>query len=70
VELEVFDLFVCVVNEGPAFKRITSTYYPTVGLHSNGEIVRANFGQDPFKFNIEEMIMVSFLAYFLSLSLS
>jgi hypothetical protein len=42
---------------GPAFKKVTSTYYPTVGLHSNGEIVRANFGQNPFKFNIEEMII-------------
>jgi hypothetical protein len=50
-------------TKGPAFKKVTSTYYPTIGLHSNGEIVRANFGQNPFKFNIEEMIIVSIFTF-------
>jgi hypothetical protein len=62
--------FLLLNDEGPAFKKVTSTYYPTVGLHSNGEIVRANFGQNPFKFNIEEMIIVStstFYCLFVSL---
>ena len=27
--------------------------YPTVGLQTPGEIIDANFGQEPFKFDIE-----------------
>ena len=30
--------------------------YPTVGLQTPGEVVDANFGQEPFKFDIEDMI--------------
>lgn len=30
--------------------------YPTVGLQTPGEIVDANFGQEPFKFDIEDML--------------
>ena len=29
--------------------------YPTVGLQTPGEVVEANFGQQPFKFDIEDM---------------
>lgn len=29
--------------------------YPTVGLQTPGEVVDANFGQEPFKFDIEDM---------------
>lgn len=30
--------------------------YPTVGLQTPGEVVDANFGQEEFKFDIEDMI--------------
>lgn len=33
-----------------------STLYPTVGLQTPGEVVDANFGQDPFAFDIEDML--------------
>lgn len=33
-----------------------SKVYPTVGLQTPGEIVDANFGQEPFKFDIQDMI--------------
>ena len=29
--------------------------YPTVGLQTPGEVIDANFGQQPFVFDIEEM---------------
>jgi hypothetical protein len=45
-----------------AFKKVRGTLYPTIGLHSVGEIVSVNFGpaagQKPFKFDIEAMIRV------------
>lgn len=33
-----------------------SKLYPTVGLQTPGEIVDANFGQEPFVFDIEDML--------------
>ena len=27
--------------------------YPTIGVHSNGETVMINLGQDPFMYNIK-----------------
>lgn len=33
-----------------------SKLYPTVGLQTPGEIVDANFGQQPFVFDIEDML--------------
>lgn len=30
--------------------------YPTVGLQTPGEVVDANFGQEPFVFDIEDMM--------------
>ncbi|GIL56966.1 hypothetical protein Vafri_12242 [Volvox africanus] len=32
---------------------ISQALYPTVSLHSSGEVVSVNFGQKPFSFNIE-----------------
>ena len=32
--------------------------YPTVGLQTPGEIVDANFGQQPFVYDIEEVMKV------------
>ncbi|KAA8495423.1 Ran-binding protein 10 [Porphyridium purpureum] len=41
---------------GVAFQHVRGTFYPTVGLRTQGEIVHANFGQPgaaPFYFDIE-----------------
>ena len=32
--------------------------YPTVGLQTPGEVVDANFGQNPFVYDIEEVMKV------------
>jgi len=31
-------------------------YYPTVGMKKPGEMVRVNFGQEPFAFDIDKMV--------------
>lgn len=36
----------------------TKSLYPTISLGSPNEEVRANFGQCPFKFDVESMIIV------------
>ncbi|XP_001659381.2 ran-binding protein 9 [Aedes aegypti] len=41
---------------GIAFKDLPPRLYPTVGLQTPGEVVDANFGQEPFKFDIEDML--------------
>jgi len=42
---------------GVAFKKVPNgTFYPVVGLHSTGELIVANFGQKPFKFDLSSMI--------------
>jgi hypothetical protein len=33
--------------------------YPSVGLKTPGEVVKANFGQQPFKFDIDGFVLVS-----------
>ncbi|KAJ7651980.1 concanavalin A-like lectin/glucanase domain-containing protein, partial [Mycena polygramma] len=40
---------------GSAFKDVgkSTDLYPSIGLRHSGEAVRVNFGQDPFKFDIE-----------------
>lgn len=38
---------------GIAFTDLPSQLYPTVGLQTPGEVVDANFGQEPFMFDIE-----------------
>lgn len=38
---------------GVAFKDLPAQLYPTVGLQTPGEVVDANFGQEPFKFDVE-----------------
>ncbi|CAG8444157.1 10791_t:CDS:2 [Acaulospora colombiana] len=38
---------------GTAFTNVEGNLYPMIGLRSRGEIVEANFGQRPFKFNID-----------------
>ncbi|TRY75293.1 hypothetical protein TCAL_01336 [Tigriopus californicus] len=44
-------------NLGVAFKDLPPNLYPTVGLQTPGEIVDANFGQEPFLFDIEGEMM-------------
>ena len=34
---------------GVAFRGVHGQLYPTVGLHSEGEEVRVNFGEEPFQ---------------------
>eukprot|EP00112_Aurelia_sp_Birch-Aquarium-sp1_P011055 Seg2333.2 transcript_id=Seg2333.2/GoldUCD/mRNA.D3Y31 product="Ran-binding protein 9" protein_id=Seg2333.2/GoldUCD/D3Y31 len=43
------------VNLGIAFADLPRNLYPTVGLQTPGEIIDANFGQQPFVFDIEEL---------------
>ncbi len=44
---------------GVAFKNVdVSEIYPTVSMHSPNEEVRLNLGQEPFKFDLESMIVV------------
>lgn len=40
-------------NLGVAFTNLPSYLYPTVGLQTPGELIDANFGQNPFVFDIE-----------------
>ncbi|KAL8570489.1 Ran-binding protein 10 [Nucella lapillus] len=42
------------INLGIAFKDLPPNLYPTVGLQTPGEVVEANFGQNPFTFNIRQ----------------
>ena len=41
---------------GLAFKGVRGSLFPTVGLHSTNEHVELNFGQKPFKFDIEALL--------------
>ncbi|XP_045460124.1 ran-binding protein 9 isoform X2 [Harmonia axyridis] len=41
---------------GIAFRDLPPNLYPTVGLQTPGEVVDANFGQEPFLFDIEDMM--------------
>eukprot|EP00293_Proteomonas_sulcata_P014864 CAMPEP_0184292940 /NCGR_PEP_ID=MMETSP1049-20130417/4584_1 /TAXON_ID=77928 /ORGANISM="Proteomonas sulcata, Strain CCMP704" /LENGTH=439 /DNA_ID=CAMNT_0026600863 /DNA_START=101 /DNA_END=1420 /DNA_ORIENTATION=- len=43
-------------NLGVAFTEPGASYFPTIGLHSEGETVELNFGQKPFKFLLEDML--------------
>jgi len=40
-------------NLGTAFTGMPSQLYPVIGLQTPGEIIQANFGQEPFVFDIE-----------------
>lgn len=43
---------------GNAFRDLKPNmpYYPTVGMKKPGETLRANFGQEPFAFDIDKMV--------------
>ncbi|GBC08195.1 hypothetical protein RclHR1_07960011 [Rhizophagus clarus] len=50
-------------NLGVAFQNLPgNNYYPTVGLRTRGEKVKFNFGQEPFKFNIDDYAKTIFEA--------
>ncbi|KAF2205325.1 Ran-binding protein-like protein, partial [Delitschia confertaspora ATCC 74209] len=46
------------VNLGIAFRDLKTDrkWFPTVGMKKPGEILRANFGQEPFVFDIDSMV--------------
>ncbi|KAG4305188.1 hypothetical protein PORY_001358 [Pneumocystis oryctolagi] len=43
---------------GIAFRDLKGTFYPSVGLRTLGEHVRANFGKKPFVFDIEQYMRI------------
>ncbi len=51
-------MFIYLPFIGPAFQDIElKEHYATVGLHSMNESVTFNFGNTPFKFDLEKLIM-------------
>ncbi|CAI5984697.1 unnamed protein product [Closterium sp. NIES-64] len=42
---------------GPAFRDVKGELFPTIGLHSPNERVEVNFGQKPFLFDVQGMVM-------------
>ncbi|GAA6060229.1 hypothetical protein JCM10212_003469 [Sporobolomyces blumeae] len=42
---------------GYAFSNLSGDLYPTIGLRTPNESVRVNFGQEPFKFDIEGLVL-------------
>ena len=46
---------------GYAFSSVHGKLYPSVGLRTPGEMVRANFGSEPFRFDIDSLVRVSLL---------
>jgi hypothetical protein len=49
---------VALIQAGTAFRDLKPDvpYYPTVGMKKPGETLRANFGQEPFAFDIDKMV--------------
>jgi hypothetical protein len=45
---------------GTAFRDLKTDklYHPTIGMKKPGETLRANFGQEPFAFDIDKMVQV------------
>lgn len=41
---------------GYAFENLKGTFYPSVGLRTAGEIVKSNFGSEPFLFDIDAFV--------------
>lgn len=50
-----------IIFQGIAFRDVTGRgeLFPSVGMKKPGEHIRVNFGQSPFVYNIDEMILVS-----------
>mgnify|MGYP001226928003 CR=1 FL=1 len=47
------------VHAGTAFRDVKGVFYPTVGMRTPGEVMLANFGQRPFRFDIEAYVKVA-----------
>lgn len=70
----LFNIFGIISNikvEGTAFPDIKGKgkLFPSVGMKKPGEHVRVNFGQRPFLYEIDGMILVSKIFFILSLFL-
>lgn len=54
-------ILVNIIIQGIAFRDVTGRgeLFPSVGMKKPGEHIRVNFGQSPFVYNIDEMILVS-----------
>lgn len=58
-----YQLTICLDT---AFHDVTKgKLYPSISLKKAGEHVRANFGQSPFVFNIDDIVRVSKVAGYL-----
>mmetsp|Transcript_16510 Transcript_16510/g.28622 ORF Transcript_16510/g.28622 Transcript_16510/m.28622 type:complete len:439 (+) Transcript_16510:62-1378(+) len=44
------------INLGIAFRDVKGPLYPTVGLRTPGEVVDVNFGDQPFKFDLDALL--------------
>jgi len=51
-------LVLVLTSLGNAFRDLKPNmpYYPTIGMKKQGETLRANFGQEPFAFDIDKMV--------------
>lgn len=58
------------INAGTAFREVRGKLFPSVGMKRPGEHVWVNFGQSPFVFDIDGMVLVSQYTQFLQLQLS
>lgn len=47
------------IPKGYAFCNLQGKLYPTVGLRTPNEAIRVNFGNEPFRFDIEGLVLVS-----------
>jgi hypothetical protein len=47
-----------LTSVGVAFREIKGKLFPSVGMKKSGEHVRVNFGQSPFVFDIDGMMLV------------
>jgi hypothetical protein len=55
---QFFEHALALIHTGTAFRDLKpdTPYYPTVGMKKPGETLRANFGQEPFAFDIDKMV--------------
>jgi hypothetical protein len=56
--VDCLSISILLTTIGTAFRDLKSnvTYYPTIGMKKPGETLRANFGQEPFAFDIDKMV--------------
>ena len=54
----IFTTNVVIVLAGTAFRDVKGTFFPAVSLHSKGEHISVNFGQQPMRFPVHELVRV------------